>query len=68
MCYLNISFNSARHNRLELKPMTSYQRLIVHRVAHYFKLDHVVVDSQNPSDDALNKRKMVLYKSQETRV
>ena len=45
--------------RLEFPPMNSYQRLIIHRVAAYFKLSHVV----DPSGKAV-----VLYKSAETQM
>ncbi|CAJ0634914.1 2187_t:CDS:2, partial [Entrophospora sp. SA101] len=46
-------------SRLEFPPMNSYQRLIIHRVAQYFKLSHVV--------DASGKA-VVLYKSPETQI
>ncbi|CAG8450738.1 5772_t:CDS:2 [Funneliformis caledonium] len=45
--------------RLEFPPMNSYQRLIVHRVAQYFKLSHVVDTSG---------KAVVLYKSAETQI
>ncbi|CAI2165045.1 7845_t:CDS:2 [Funneliformis geosporum] len=45
--------------RLEFPPMNSYQRLIVHRVAQYFKLSHVVDTSG---------KAVVLYKSAETQM
>ncbi|CAG8559444.1 12784_t:CDS:2, partial [Ambispora gerdemannii] len=45
--------------RLEFPQMNSYQRLIVHRVAQYFKLSHVV-DSSGKA--------VVLYKSAETAI
>nr|CAG8562628.1 6268_t:CDS:2 [Entrophospora candida] len=46
-------------SRLEFPPMNSYQRLIIHRVAQYFKLSHVV--------DASGKA-VILYKSPETQI
>ncbi len=42
--------------------MSSYQRLIVHRVAQYFLLDHAAVDITNL------KRAVVLFKSPQSRV
>ncbi|CAG8784505.1 9737_t:CDS:2, partial [Dentiscutata erythropus] len=51
--------NEKNHTRLEFPPMNSYQRLIVHRVAQYFKLSHVV-DSSGKA--------VVLYKSSETQI
>ena len=44
-------------NKLEFPPMDSYQRLVVHRVAQYFKLDHAVI---GPTIN--NKRTVVLFK------
>ncbi|CAJ0846232.1 13578_t:CDS:2 [Entrophospora sp. SA101] len=46
-------------SRLEFPPMNSYQRLIIHRVAQYFKLSHVVDTSG---------KAVVLYKSIETQI
>mmetsp|Transcript_11670 Transcript_11670/g.16202 ORF Transcript_11670/g.16202 Transcript_11670/m.16202 type:complete len:715 (-) Transcript_11670:24-2168(-) len=51
-----------RKTRQEFPPMSSYQRLIVHRVAQYFKLDHVVVEAEP------GKRAVVLYKTPASRV
>ncbi|CAG8707580.1 20434_t:CDS:2 [Gigaspora margarita] len=51
--------NEKNHTRLEFPPMNSYQRLIVHRVAQYFKLSHVV-DSSGKA--------VVLYKSSDTQI
>ncbi|CAG8573128.1 1769_t:CDS:2, partial [Scutellospora calospora] len=51
--------NDKNHTRLEFPPMNSYQRLIVHRVAQYFKLSHVV-DSSGKA--------VVLYKSPDTQI
>ncbi|CAG8541257.1 10788_t:CDS:2, partial [Diversispora eburnea] len=50
-------FINDNHTRLEFPPMNSYQRLIVHRVAQYFKLSHVVDNSG---------KAVILYKSPET--
>lgn len=44
--------------------MSSYQRLIVHRVAQHFRLHHVVVDT----DGQGQKRAIVLFKTPESRV
>jgi hypothetical protein len=44
--------------------MSSYQRLIVHRVAHHFRLHHVVVDP----DGLGQKRAIILFKTPESRV
>lgn len=52
-------FKSNSRTRLEFPPMNSYQRLIVHRVAQYFKLSHVVDTSG---------KAVVLYKSAETQM
>jgi len=41
--------------RLEFPPMSSYQRLIVHRVAQYYKLDHTVVDIEGGKGIVLTK-------------
>ncbi|ORX89478.1 hypothetical protein K493DRAFT_233332 [Basidiobolus meristosporus CBS 931.73] len=49
--------NDPSRNRLEFPQMNAYQRLIVHRVAQYFKLSHVVDSS---------KKAVILYKSPET--
>jgi hypothetical protein len=43
--------------------MSSYQRLIVHRVAQYFKLEHLAVESEEKS-----KRAIVLIKTSQSRV
>lgn len=48
-------------NKLEFPPCSSYHRLILHRVAAYFRLQHVVVDVDS-------KRRVVLYKSPESRM
>eukprot|EP00698_Gefionella_okellyi_P012190 TRINITY_DN3263_c0_g1_i1.p1 TRINITY_DN3263_c0_g1~~TRINITY_DN3263_c0_g1_i1.p1 ORF type:complete len:766 (-),score=157.67 TRINITY_DN3263_c0_g1_i1:32-2329(-) len=45
--------------RLEFPPMSSYHRLLVHRVAHYFKLDHKVDGSG---------KKVVLFKTTESAI
>eukprot|EP01114_Cavostelium_apophysatum_P017608 TRINITY_DN5280_c0_g2_i1.p1 TRINITY_DN5280_c0_g2~~TRINITY_DN5280_c0_g2_i1.p1 ORF type:complete len:806 (+),score=200.72 TRINITY_DN5280_c0_g2_i1:286-2703(+) len=50
-----------RRNRADFPPMSSYHRLIVHRVAQYFKLDHIVVDLEG------GKRAVALLKSPESR-
>lgn len=42
--------------------MSSYQRLIVHRVAHYFRLDHAVFDMDG------TKRSIVLFKTPQSRM
>lgn len=49
---------------MDFKPMSSYQRLLVHRVAQHFKLDHVVVDVEPGGA----KRAIVLYKSASCRM
>ncbi|ORZ37283.1 hypothetical protein BCR44DRAFT_1042992 [Catenaria anguillulae PL171] len=36
-----------RMTRLDFPPMNSYQRLLIHRVAQYFGLDHVVLSSMD---------------------
>jgi len=51
-----------RRNRLEFPAMSSYQRLILHRVAQYFRLEHSVVEL-----DAL-KRTIILNKTSESRI
>ncbi|KAK9759865.1 hypothetical protein K7432_016669 [Basidiobolus ranarum] len=51
--------NDSSRNRLEFPQMNAYQRLIVHRVAQYFKLSHVVDSS---------KKAVILYKSPETEI
>jgi hypothetical protein len=47
--------------RLDFPPMTSYQRLIVHRVAQHFKLGHTVVDFDGA------RRAIILFKTPETK-
>lgn len=48
--------------RLNFPPTSSYQRLIIHRVAQYFKIDHVVLDAEG------GKRAVCLFKTAESRV
>jgi hypothetical protein len=60
-----------KRTKFEMKPMNPYQRLLVHRVAQYFKLDHVVADVLNTGimDEASKqKRAMILFKSPLSRV
>lgn len=51
-----------RQVRLELPPMSSYQRLIVHRVAQYFRLDHTAVDLDR------ERRGIILHKTPDSKV
>eukprot|EP00339_Tiarina_fusa_P001282 CAMPEP_0117034404 /NCGR_PEP_ID=MMETSP0472-20121206/24497_1 /TAXON_ID=693140 ORGANISM="Tiarina fusus, Strain LIS" /NCGR_SAMPLE_ID=MMETSP0472 /ASSEMBLY_ACC=CAM_ASM_000603 /LENGTH=524 /DNA_ID=CAMNT_0004743565 /DNA_START=168 /DNA_END=1739 /DNA_ORIENTATION=+ len=48
---------------LEFPPMSTFQRLIVHRVANYFKLGHNV--SGNPNN---TRRPVILHKTQESKI
>ncbi|KAI9175814.1 hypothetical protein H9P43_006178 [Blastocladiella emersonii ATCC 22665] len=48
--------------RLDLPPANAYRRLIAHRVAEYFGLDHVVVTS-NSNASAYGHKRVVMYKS-----
>ncbi|PRP72780.1 hypothetical protein PROFUN_07680 [Planoprotostelium fungivorum] len=54
--------NNPRQTKLMLPPQSSYQRLIVHRVAQYFQLEHIVVE-QEPG-----KRAVALQKTPDSRV
>jgi len=48
--------------RLDFPPTSSYQRLIIHRIAQYFKLEHAVLDVEG------GKRAIVLSKTDESRI
>jgi len=54
--------NDTRRIRLELPPMSSYNRLIAHRVADYFHLEHVAMEFEG------GKRTVVLFKTNETKL
>jgi len=57
-------------SRLQFPPMSSYNRMIIHKMAQHFKLEHNVVDIASPSFPAPNtqqKRAVVLFKTSESR-
>lgn len=54
--------NDKTASRLEFPPMSSYQRLIVHRVADYFRLQHLAIDKEP------GKRGVVLMKDPHSRI
>jgi len=55
-------FMRSKSLQLTLPPMTSYRRLIVHRVAQYFKLQHTAVELEG------GHRGLILSKTEESRV
>lgn len=59
---LEIFVKDNSRNRLEFPPTSSYQRLIIHRVAQYFNLEHIVVDVEG------GKRAVVLLKTSGTKI
>lgn len=59
------SLSLVSRTRLDLPAMSSYQRLIVHRVAQHFRLHHTVVD---PEGQAGQKRAIILFKTAESRM
>ncbi|CAG8630750.1 3222_t:CDS:2, partial [Acaulospora morrowiae] len=56
--------NDKNHTRLEFPPMNSYQRLIVHRVAQYFKLSHVVDNSGKAEEEKPEKSVKIMRRQQ----
>eukprot|EP01119_Soliformovum_irregulare_P009769 TRINITY_DN2349_c0_g1_i4.p1 TRINITY_DN2349_c0_g1~~TRINITY_DN2349_c0_g1_i4.p1 ORF type:complete len:641 (+),score=157.85 TRINITY_DN2349_c0_g1_i4:113-2035(+) len=55
-------FMKDSRSRQEFPSTSSYQRLIVHRVADYYKLNHVATDSDT------GKRSVVLFKTPDSRI
>jgi len=56
-CDLEQFLRDPKVTRLDLPPIGSYQRLVVHRVAQYFNLDHAVIGPQG------TKRAISLFKN-----
>eukprot|EP01113_Clastostelium_recurvatum_P027668 TRINITY_DN3341_c0_g1_i1.p1 TRINITY_DN3341_c0_g1~~TRINITY_DN3341_c0_g1_i1.p1 ORF type:complete len:853 (+),score=161.07 TRINITY_DN3341_c0_g1_i1:126-2684(+) len=56
-------------NRLEFPPMSSYHRMLVHRAAHYFSLDHAVIQVPELDPTTGQPRKaVVVYRNRESRI
>lgn len=54
--------NDSKRQRIDFPAMSAYQRLIVHRVASYFHLDHIVQEKEP------GKRSIILFKTNQSKM